>query len=102
MFKKYDKCIFCNSKKFKIEKIQQSKINFYVRSIISDLNLKLNDFKKFELINVKIASFFKITFGLKKKYRKKFIVIFMVNIIEIGLIFCTFVNKGIKPDHGDL
>ncbi len=46
MFKKYDKCIFCNSKKFKIEKIQQSKINFYVRSIISDLNLKLNDFKK--------------------------------------------------------
>ncbi len=49
MFKSYNACIFCNSKKFKKEKNQYLPKNFYVKAIISDLNLTE---KKFDKIKV--------------------------------------------------
>ena len=49
MFKSYNSCIFCNSKKLKKEKQQHSPKNFYVKAIISDLNLTREKFNKIKV-----------------------------------------------------
>ncbi len=102
MFKKYDKCIFCNSKKFKIEKIQQSKINFYVRSIISDLNLKLNDFKKIRTYKCQNCFILQNNPWFKEEISQKIYSNIYGQHNRNWSNILNFVNKGIKPDHGDL
>lgn len=49
MFKTYNNCIFCNSKKFKKEKNRNFQKNFYVKAIISDLNLTNEQFDKIKV-----------------------------------------------------
>lgn len=56
MFKNYNYCIFCNSKKLKKEKNQNLPDNFYVKAIMSDLNLtrkKFNKIKVFKCLKCK-------------------------------------------------
>ena len=48
-FKQYNRCIFCGSKKLKKEKKQTFKMNFYLKAIISDLDLSKKDFKKIKV-----------------------------------------------------
>ena len=45
-FKKYNHCIFCGSKKLIKEKKQTFRMNFYLKAIMSDLDLSKKDFKK--------------------------------------------------------
>ena len=53
MFKKYNRCIYCNSANFEISDIQENKINFYVKSIITDLNLKKKNLIKIKTYHCK-------------------------------------------------
>lgn len=45
MLKKYDKCVYCGSRKLTKQKIQSYKENFYLRAIISDLKISLKKIK---------------------------------------------------------
>ena len=47
IFKNYNKCVFCNSKKLIQEKKQCIKKNFYLEAIMNDLNISENELKKF-------------------------------------------------------
>ena len=56
MFKNYNKCCFCNSKKLRKEKKQHSSNNFYIEAIKSDLNItkkKFNSIKAFKCLKCK-------------------------------------------------
>ncbi len=56
-FKKYNKCVFCNSNKLRKEKKQYTKKNFYIDAIMNDLNIsekKLKKFKVYKCLNCKI------------------------------------------------
>ena len=48
-FKQYNNCIFCGSKNLKKEKKQTFRKNFYLKAIISDLDLSDKDFKKIKV-----------------------------------------------------
>ncbi len=57
IFKKYNKCVFCNSNKLRKEKKQNTKKNFYTEAIMNDLNISENKLKKFKVyrcLNCKI------------------------------------------------
>ena len=49
MFKKYNECSFCNSKKLRIEKYQKSPENFYIKAIKSDLNISDKEINKMKV-----------------------------------------------------
>ena len=49
MLKTYNSCTFCNSKKLKKEKKQILSKNFYIKAIISDLNLTVGKFNKIKV-----------------------------------------------------
>ena len=49
MLKTYNSCTFCNSKKLKKEKKQILSKNFYIKAIISDLNLTEENFNKIKV-----------------------------------------------------
>ena len=67
---KYNKCIYCNSKKLvKIEKQNHFK-NFYVRSIISDLKIKNKDIKKIKVFKCSNCKLIKIILGFLRKFRE--------------------------------
>ncbi len=44
ILKNFNKCCFCNSSRIKKIDIQDLNINFYVKSIVSDLNIKKKRF----------------------------------------------------------
>ena len=48
-FKNYNKCIYCNSKNLKKEKIQIQLENFYLKAIKSDLGLSNNQLQKMKV-----------------------------------------------------
>ena len=50
---KSNKCRFCNSKNIQKIKIDNSTKNFYVKAIISDLNLSINKFKSIKTYECK-------------------------------------------------
>ena len=52
-FENYNECIYCGSKNLKIEKQQFSSLNFYVKAIISDLNLSKKEFNKIKVYKCK-------------------------------------------------
>ena len=87
LLRKYPYCVYCGNKNFKKTKKQSFKSNFYLDAIIEDLNLSKNVFKKLKLFNAKIVSFYKTVLGSKKKLQKKYIQTFMVNTIEVGVMF---------------
>ena len=87
MFKKYNECSFCNSKKLKIENKQNSPENFYIKAIKSDLSISNEVINKMKVYKCLECNILKVIHGLKKVLVKKFIQIFMVNIIKIGQIF---------------
>lgn len=48
-FKKYNKCIYCGSKKIIKEKKQYFPSNFYLKAIKSDLSISENEFRKIKV-----------------------------------------------------
>ena len=102
MFKKYNKCIFCKSKNFKIEKIKKSKINFYVQSIISDLNLKSKDFKKIRSYKCQNCFILQNNPWFSEEVSQKIYGNIYGQHNRSWSNILNFVNKGIKPNHGDL
>ena len=57
IFKKYNECVFCKSKRLKKENKQNLKRNFYINAIMNDLKIsenKLKAFKVYRCLNCKI------------------------------------------------
>ncbi len=102
MFKKYDKCIFCNSKNFKVEKTQTSKKNFYVKSILSDLNLKLNDLKKIKSHKCQNCFILQNNPWFTEKVSQKIYSNIYGQHNRNWSNILNFINHGITPNHGDL
>ena len=48
-FKKYNKCVYCGSKKIKKEKKQYFPDNFYLKAITSDLSISKKEFQKMKV-----------------------------------------------------
>lgn len=99
---KYNKCIFCGSKKLKLKTDQKFKHNFYTSSIKNDLNINDNFFKKIKVYNCENCYIiqnnpwftpeicFKIFNQIYGQHNRNW-----VNVIN-------FFKNGIKPDHGNL
>jgi hypothetical protein len=102
MFRKYNKCSFCNSKKLKVEKDQYSPENFYIKAIKSDLNIsdkKIRSMKVYKCLNCSILQsnpWFednvakKIYSNIYGQHNKNW-----SNIL-------SFVNNNKLPNHGKL
>ncbi len=102
MFKKYNECSFCNSKKLKIEKFQNSPENFYIKAIKSDLSISskvINKLKVYKCLECNILQsnpWFKENIG-KKIYSN----IYGQHNKNWSNIL-SFFNKKKLPDHGKL
>ena len=53
LFKKYNECAFCKSKRLKKEKKQYLKKNFYLDAIMHDLKISKNKLKTFKVYRCK-------------------------------------------------
>ncbi len=102
MFKKYNKCIFCNSNNLKIEKIQTSKTNFYIKSIISDLNLKLKNLKKIKTYKCQNCFILQNNPWFTEEISQKIYSNIYGQHNRNWSNILNFVNHGIIPSHGDL
>ena len=101
MLKKYNNCIYCNSKKFSFEK-QSFESNFYIRAIKSDLDIPDSFFKKMKVyrckkcFNIQNNPWFTDDIGYKifnqiyGQHNRSW-----TNVIK------SF-KKGIQPNHGKL
>ena len=78
---------FCNSKKLKIENKQNSPENFYIKAIKSDLSISNEVINKMKVYKCLECNILQSNPWFKESIGKKFIQIFMVNIIKIGQIF---------------
>ncbi len=102
MFKKYNECSFCNSKKLKIENKQNSPENFYIKAIKSDLSISneaINKMKVYKCLECNILQsnpWFKESIG-KKIYSN----IYGQHNKNWSNIL-SFFNKKKLPDHGKL
>lgn len=102
MFKKYNKCIYCNSKKFIKAKKQNYTQNFYIKAIKSDLNLTkkdLNNIKVYECSNCKILQ--NNPWFDESISQKIYSNIYGQHHRGWGNLL-NFIKKGIKPNHGNL
>ncbi len=102
MFTKYEKCVFCNSKNLKLKKNQNYQTNFYLRAIMSDLEIttkKINKIKIYKCsncYNLQNNPWFN-----EKNYRRIYSNIYgqhhrgWTNLLK-------FKNMGKVPYHGEL
>ena len=49
IFKKYNECVFCKSKRLKKENKQNLKRNFYINAIMNDLKISENKLKRLKV-----------------------------------------------------
>ena len=101
-FQKYNKCIYCNSKKLVKEKKKIHVDNFYIQAIKSDLKITQNELKKisvYKCINCQILQnnpWFtesisrKIYSNIYGQHNRNW-----TNMVN-------FLNKGNTPNHGNL
>ena len=102
MFKKYNKCIFCNSKNLKSENFPNSEINFYIKAIISDLDKKINDLNKIKTYKCQNCYIIQNNpWFTEENSRKIYTRIYGQHNRNWSNIL-NFVNYGTKADHGDL
>lgn len=99
MLKKYNKCIFCGSRKIAKQKFQSFKENFYLKAILSDLKVSLKEIKVYRCSKCFILQnnpwFDKIT--SKRIYSS----IYGQHHRNWSNLL-NYVNFKKKPNHGDL
>jgi hypothetical protein len=102
MFKKYDNCIYCNSKKLR-KLIDQSYIqNFYLKAIKSDLNLSNQDLNKIKIHECERCKIMQNNPWFEENISQKIYNSIYGQHHRGWSNLLNFVNKGITPDHGKL
>tara|TARA_B100000795_G_scaffold269992_1_gene261706 strand:- start:5572 stop:6588 length:1017 start_codon:yes stop_codon:yes gene_type:complete len=101
-FKKYSRCIYCNSKDLKKEKTQIQIENFYLKAIKSDLDLTNKQLKKMKVYKCQKCYILQsIPWFSENIARKIYSNIYgQHNRSWTNLI--NFIKKGYTPDHGEL
>ena len=85
-FKKYNKCIYCGSKKIIKEKKQYFPSNFYLKAIKSDLSISENEFRKIKVFRCNNCFILQNNPWFLRQCHIKFTQIYMVSIIKVGQI----------------
>ena len=99
---KSNKCRFCNSKNIQKIKIDNTTKNFYVKAIISDLNLSINKFKSIKTYECKNCNLIFNNPWFKEEISRKIYSNVYGQHHNNWQNLINFVYKKILPDHGGL
>jgi hypothetical protein len=98
----YNRCLFCNSRNLKKKKIQSNPLNFYVKSIKLDLNLKDSLFKKMMVYECGECGLLQNNPWFNDFFSKKIYNEIYGQHNRNWSNIINFANKKRIPDHGDL
>lgn len=99
-FKRYDKCIYCNSKNLKKEKKQIYLENFYLNAIKSDLDLSSNQLKKMKVYKCQRCKILQSNPWFSDEIARRIFSNIYGQHNRSWSNLINFLNKGITPDHG--
>ena len=102
MFKKYNKCIYCRSSNLKKEKKQNFSNNFYVKAIISDLNISKKLIEKIKVFKCKRCSIIQNNPWFSESVSRKIYSNIYGQHNRSWSNLISFIKKGEKPNHGSL
>ena len=102
LFKKYDKCIYCNSKNLKKEKTQVQLNNFYLKSIKSDLGLSSKHLRKMKVYKCQKCFILQCNPWFSENIARKIYSNIYGQHNRGWSNLIDYKNKGIFPDHGRL
>jgi|TARA_B110000037_G_C17115174_1_gene503472 hypothetical protein len=100
--KKYNKCVYCGSQNLKKEKKQYFIKNFYVRAIISDLNLSNKEFQKIKVYRCTSCYILQNNPWFSETISRKIYSNIYGQHNRGWTNLLNFIKRGIKPDHGSL
>ncbi len=101
-FENYNECIYCGSKNLKIEKQQFSSLNFYVKAIISDLNLSKKEFNKIKVYKCKKCHILQNNPWFSEAISRKIYSNIYGQHNRSWTNLLNFTKKGTTPSHGSL
>ena len=102
LFKKYNKCIYCNSSSLIREKTQYSKHNFYTEAIRNDLEISKKKFKELKVFRCKNCKNYQNNPWFSENYAKKIYSNIYGQHNRNWSNIINFFQKGKVPDHGKL
>ena len=102
IFKKYDRCIYCNSKNLKKEKIQVQLDNFYLKAIKSDLSLSSKQLKKMKVYKCQKCFILQSNPWFTENIARKIYSNIYGQHNRGWSNLINFARKGITPSHGIL
>ncbi len=102
MFKEYKNCIFCNNSKLKKEKDQKFNYNFYLKAVVSDLNLSYGQLKKIKIFRCTKCFNLQNNPWFKKEIARKIYSNIYGQHNRGWSNLLNFVKKNKKPNHGNL
>tara|TARA_B100000787_G_scaffold170286_1_gene165718 strand:+ start:8479 stop:9486 length:1008 start_codon:yes stop_codon:yes gene_type:complete len=100
--KKYNKCVYCGSHNLKKEVKQFFTINFYVRAIISDLNLSNKEFQKIKVHKCTRCYILQNNPWFSETISRKIYSNIYGQHNRGWSNLLNFIRRGIKPNHGHL
>lgn len=100
--KKYNRCVYCGSLNLKQEKKQYYTINFYVRSIISDLNLSNKEFRNIKVYRCGKCHILQNNPWFSEEISRKIYSNIYGQHNRGWSNLLNFIRKGIRPNHGSL
>tara|TARA_B100000989_G_scaffold299017_1_gene291972 strand:- start:1910 stop:2968 length:1059 start_codon:yes stop_codon:yes gene_type:complete len=102
LFKKYDKCIYCNSKNLKKEKNQVQLNNFYLNAIKSDLGLSSKHLRKMKVYKCQKCFILQSNPWFSESIASKIYSNIYGQHNRSWSNIINFSRKGITPSHGIL
>ena len=102
LFKKYDKCIYCNSKNLKKEKTQVQLNNFYLKSIKSDLGLSSKHLRKMKVYKCQKCFILQCNPWFSDNIARKIYSNIYGQHNRSWSNIINFTRKGVTPSHGIL
>ena len=101
-FKKYNKCIYCNSKNLKKERIQIQLENFYLKAIKSDLGLSNKQLKKMKVHKCQKCYILQSNPWFSENIARKIFSNIYGQHNRGWSNLINFMKKEITPNHGQL
>jgi len=102
MLKKYNRCIFCNSKNLQISKNQSYINNFYLKSIISDFKLSESFFKKMKVYECKSCHIIQNNPWFDENFCRRIYSNVYGQHHRAWTNLINYIKKRNKPNHGKL
>ena len=102
VFKNYNKCIYCGSKKLKKEKKQSSKTNFYLEAIKFDLNISTKKISQSKVYKCQRCKILQNNPWFKESISNKIFSNIYGQHNRGWSNVLNFLKKGKTPDHGKL